>query len=76
MATIRVKRNATAGSSLLHGELATTNTDLYFGNSDSTVIRLAKASELGSYLPLAGGTMTAPVSYTDISKYWLNTATN
>lgn len=36
----------------------------------------APASHTHSYLPLSGGTMTGTISNNDVSRYWLNTATN
>ena len=55
MATIKLRRAAAAGASLAYGEIAIGNNELYFGNSSNSPIRVAKASELNSYLPLSAG---------------------
>ena len=39
-------------------------------------IGAAASSHTHSYLPSVGGSLTGSVSYNDVSRYWLNTATN
>jgi len=48
----------------------------YQWNGESLDTRYAASSHTHSYLPSVGGSLTGSVSYNDVSRYWLNTATN
>ena len=44
MATIKVKRAGSAGSSLNYGELAIGGNELYFGNSSNSPVQVVKTT--------------------------------
>lgn len=70
--TIRIY-NTSSGYTELQGTASSTNRTITFPNASGTV---ALTSNLSSYLPLAGGTMTGSIKSTFASNTWINGVTN
>lgn len=65
--------NTSSGYTSLVGTASSTNRTITFPNATGTV---ALTSNLSSYLPLAGGTMTGSIKSTFASSTWINGVTN